>query len=84
MVWEYRSPFDESAIAQIYRAYRYPYDYVPQLETPVETPVERMNNMTFRMPGAAPGMIQNVTEVPEAFGFPEGFKTDDFFTEEED
>lgn len=84
IVWEYRSPFDEIGIAQIYRAYRYPYDYVPQLEKPVEIPVERLDNMTFRVPGAAPGMLDNVTEVPEAFGFPEGFKTDDFFTEEED
>lgn len=27
------------------------------------------NNMTFRVPGAAPGMLDNITEVPEALGY---------------
>ncbi len=53
----------------VYRAYRYPYDYVPQLVHPVEVPVERINNMIFRMPGAAAGMLENITEVAEALGF---------------
>ena len=53
----------------VYRAYRYPYDYVPQLEKPVEIPVEKVNNMTFRMPGAAPGNLDNITDVPEALGY---------------
>ena len=52
-----------------YRAYRYPYEYVPQLEKPVEVPVERVDNMTFRMPGAAEGKLQNFVEVPEAKGY---------------
>jgi hypothetical protein len=70
IVWEYRAPFDELANPiMIYRAYRYPYDYVPQLDTPEEVPVERVNNMTFRMPGAAEGMLENITKVPEAKGF---------------
>ena len=25
--------------------------------------------MTFRVPGAAPGMLDNITEVPEALGY---------------
>ena len=70
IVWEYRAPFDEiSNPTMIYRAYRYPYSYVPQLDVPEEVPVERIDNMTFRMPGADAGMIENVTEVPEAKGF---------------
>ena len=69
IVWEYRAPFDEVAHPMIYRAYRYPYSYVPQLEEPTEVPVERINNMTFRMPGAAEGMLDNITEVPEALGY---------------
>lgn len=69
LVWEYRAPFDEIARSSIYRAYRYPYDYIPQLEKPQEIPVKRLNNMTFRVPGAAEGNIQNVTEVRAAFGY---------------
>ena len=69
IVWEYRAPFDEVSHPMIYRAYRYPYSYVPQLEEPTEVPVERINNMTFRMPGAVEGMLDNITEVPEALGY---------------
>ena len=70
IVWEYRAPFDHlSAAPYIYRAYRYPYDYVPQLDAQEEVPVEKVNNMTFRMPGADEGMLENITEVPEATGF---------------
>lgn len=70
IVWEYRAPFDRlSRSPYIYRAYRYPYDYVPQLEKPEETPVERVDCMTFRMPGAAEGMLENITTVPEALGY---------------
>ena len=70
VVWEYRAPFDnESRSSMIYRAYRYPYSYVPQVEKPTEVPVGRIDNMTFRMPGAAEGMIANVVEVPEALGY---------------
>ena len=61
VVWEYYAPFEPTDF--IYRAYRYPYDYVPQLEKPEEVPVERIDNRTFRMPGAAMGMIDNVVEV---------------------
>ena len=66
IVWEYRAPFDDVGVPMIYRAYRYPYAYVPQLEKPVEVPVERVNNLTFRLPGAALGMLDNF---PEALGF---------------
>ena len=69
IVWEYRAPFEDLGAAMVYRAYRYPYEYVPQLPKPVEVPVERVNNMTFRMPGAAEGMLENITVVPEALGY---------------
>ena len=64
VVWEYYAPFEPTDF--IYRAYRYPYDYVPQLERPEEVPVKRIDNRTFRMPGAALGMIDNVVEVEGA------------------
>lgn len=70
IVWEYRAPFAKESPNQfIYRAYRYPYDYVPQLDKPEEVPVERLEVETFRVPGAALGMLDNFTEVPEAKGF---------------
>ena len=69
VVWEFKSPFEHEGAAMFYRAYRYPYEYVPQLEKPVETPVERVDNMTFRMPGAADCKLQNFVEVPEAKGY---------------
>mgnify|MGYP000621265042 CR=1 FL=1 len=70
VVWEYIAPFNkESEGMFVYRAYRYPYDYVPQLDTPEEVPVEPLDITTFRVPGAAEGMLQNFTEVPEALGY---------------
>lgn len=71
IVWEYRAPFDKESTSgpMVYRAYRYPYDYVPQLEKPQEVPVVRVDNMTFRMPGAGSGHLENITEVPEALGY---------------
>lgn len=70
IVWEYRAPFD-NIISQpmIYRAYRYPYDYVPQLEKPEEIAIAKIDNMSFRVPGAAPGTLDHITEVPEALGY---------------
>ena len=47
---------------------------VPEEDVPEEVPVERVNNMTFRMPGAAEGMLENITEVPEAKGAMDKFK----------
>jgi len=65
IVWEFISPhFGQSArFNMLYRAYRLPYEWVPQLEQPKEIPVEPVEVSTFRMPGAsAPGVVE-VTEV---------------------
>jgi hypothetical protein len=65
IVWEYISPhFGQFArFNMVYRAYRLPYEWVPQLDAPKETPVEPLDVATFRMPGAsAPGAVE-VTEV---------------------
>ena len=55
VVWEYISPyFGQSAHYNlVYRAYRVPYEWVPQVEPPREVPVEPVEVSTFRMPGAA-------------------------------
>ncbi len=57
IVWEYLCPYrtaEGGRMNFIYRAYRVPYEWVPQIEKPVEMPVKRPNNQDFRMPGAAP------------------------------
>lgn len=68
VVWEYYAPFNTKD-GYIYRAYRCPYEYVPQLEKPEEIPVERIDNKTFRMPGAALGMIDNEVTVAGTWGY---------------
>ena len=65
IVWEYISPYFGQAgqYNLVYRAYRLPYEWVPQLEPPQETPVEPVEVSTFRVPGAAaPGVVE-ATEV---------------------
>nr|WP_302826275.1 thioredoxin domain-containing protein [Anaerofustis stercorihominis] len=36
----------------IYRAYRYPYEYVPQEPRPKEVEIKPIDNTTYRVPGA--------------------------------
>ena len=67
VVWEYIAPFNMNG--EIYRAYRYPYEYVPQIEKPVETPVPKLDPLTFRVPGAAEGKMQNAVEVAGTWGY---------------
>lgn len=53
IVWEYMSPFvgsREPLSRRIFRAYRVPYDWIPQLDKPTETPVIPPDNSTFRVP----------------------------------
>ncbi len=55
IVWEYISPYwgKQMKINMIYRAYRVPYDWVPQLDKPNEVAIDPVDVTTFRMPGAA-------------------------------
>jgi len=53
IVWEYVSPYfteGPNATNRVYRAYRLPYSWVPQLEHPVERAVVPPNRSTFRVP----------------------------------
>ena len=54
IVWEYVSPyFSKRMMANtVYRAYRVPYEWVPQADRPVEKAVERPDNSRFRVPGS--------------------------------
>ena len=55
IVWEYISPYwgKQMNINMIYRAYRVPYEWVPQLEKPDEIAIDPIDVTTFRVPGAA-------------------------------
>jgi hypothetical protein len=52
-VWEFVSPFPGRGgnPGGVYRAYRLPYEWVPQLEQPEETAIARIKNSRFRVPG---------------------------------
>lgn len=56
IVWEYINPYWGTMIPMnmVYRAYRAPYDWVPQEEKPEEVAIERIDPKEFRLPGAAP------------------------------
>jgi Arylsulfotransferase (ASST) len=65
LVWEYVSPYWGKGALRLnllYRAYRAPYAWVPQLPTPEERAIPRLDPATFRVPGAAgPGVEGEVT-----------------------
>ena len=65
LVWEYITPYWGSMLHMnmIYRAYRVPYEWVPQLERPKQTPIRPIDVTTFRVPGAAAPGHRQVTEV---------------------
>jgi hypothetical protein len=49
----------------VYRAYRVPYDWVPQVEKPQETPLPRLDNNKFRVPGSPLKKPLKVTKVKQ-------------------
>ena len=65
IVWEYISPhFGKFAhFNMVYRAYRLPYSWVPQLDKPEQVPVKAVDVSTFRMPGAAAPGPADITTV---------------------
>ncbi len=71
VVWEYIAPFTEGFVDMVYRAYRYPYSYVPQIEPPQEVPVQQLDCRMFRVPGAAEGMLRNEVSVAGTWGYEE-------------
>lgn len=77
VVWEYVSPYwgKNLRLNMIYRAYRYPYDYVPQLERPQETAVIAPDNNTYRLPNAKGMEPQRTVKVTGTEGYidPDGF-----------
>jgi hypothetical protein len=61
VVWEFINPylerfFGKIANNSIYRAYRIPYEWVPQLSKPQEVEVEPLDVAHFRVPGSVDGV----------------------------
>ncbi|WP_200916121.1 hypothetical protein [Jeongeupia sp. HS-3] len=73
LVWEYLSPYQGKTypLHLVYRAYRAPYDWVPQLPKPVETAIERIDPASFRVPGAANERRREVTVLDVQAGVPD-------------
>lgn len=72
IVWEYVSPYwgeKNMKMNMVYRAYRYPYDYVPQLPIPEEVAIPRIDVTNFRMPGAKGKEFTKVTKVEGTWGY---------------
>jgi hypothetical protein len=65
IVWEYLNPYfgKRSHVNMVYRAYRVPYLWIPQVAEPKETPVPRMNNSAFRVAGSKLGQTKRVTNI---------------------
>jgi hypothetical protein len=61
LVWEYINPYSStlpggSTLNMVYRAYRVPYDWVPQAAKPEEIAVDRIDSTVLRVPGASKGL----------------------------
>ena len=52
IVWEFVSPWTDKNgnLSVVYRAYRVPYEWIPQLEKPVEEALPAVDNSKFRIP----------------------------------
>ncbi len=71
LVWEYVCPYKSSVMNMnmVYRSYRVPYNWIPQLDVPVEIPVVPVDTMTFRVEGAAPPGVVHSTRVDGTTGY---------------
>lgn len=80
IVWEFINPYTREfapdfSTNMVYRAYRIPYSWVPQLEKPEETSIEPLDVNTFRVPGASsetcsPTAVEGID--PDGNSIPEG------------
>jgi hypothetical protein len=53
-VWEYLSPYRHKTrdMNLVYRGYRVPYEWAPEVKKPEERAIPRINNNQFRVPGS--------------------------------
>ncbi len=70
-VWEYLSPYYDKKRGErnvVYRAYRLPYEWIPQLEPPEEKAIPCIDNSRFRVPGSPRHKVLNVTRIKRKSG----------------
>ncbi len=73
LVWEYISPYKNKRNANmVYRAYRVPYEWVPQLDKPEETEIVPLNIAEFRVPNAASTGTDSVVTVAGTVSYGDG------------
>lgn len=70
IVWEYINPYFNHLGGKfinnmVYRAYRVPYEWIPQLDRPEEVSIAPLEVETFRVPGAPVGAGKGKTTVVE-------------------
>ena len=55
IVWEFISPYwgAHMKMNMVYRAYRVPYDWIPQVSKPEEIAIQPIEVKTYRVPGAS-------------------------------
>ena len=65
LVWEYVSPYFASKryTNLVYRAYRVPYEWVPQLDLPEEIPVLRLNASEYSISGHPPKDVRRLATI---------------------
>jgi hypothetical protein len=71
-VWEFVNPYwgvNALPLNMVYRAYRVPYEWVPQAKHPEHVAIEKINTSSFRVPGAAPLGPQSTVTVKGTIGF---------------
>jgi hypothetical protein len=71
LVWEYVSPYfgSDGRSNHVYRAYRVPYQWIPQLEKHADRAILPTEKATFRVPGSEWKKEQGVVEVEGTTGF---------------
>lgn len=87
-VWEYINPYfnhlgGKFTNNMIYRAYRIPYEWIPQLEKPEEVSIQPLNVETFRVPGSPIGAGAGKTTAVEGID-PHRNPRNDFKKEKDD
>lgn len=65
IVWEYISPYfgKKKNRNMVYRAYRLPYHWIPQVDKPGELPVPKIDICKFRVPGSPLKRADKVTRI---------------------
>ncbi|MDI4649605.1 aryl-sulfate sulfotransferase [Cohnella hashimotonis] len=73
LVWEYISPYKNNRNSNmVYRAYRVPYEWIPQLEKPLEEAIVPIDVADYRVPGAAARGAVSVVEISGTISFEDG------------